>query len=109
MARLPAIAEIFARSWAEIEMARLLTYRAAEVARQRGPETLQVASMAKAVATEMASRVADKCLQVMGRFGLERGSRIERLYRVARPMRIYEGANEALWQSIGAFLSAETR
>jgi acyl-CoA dehydrogenase len=33
---------------------------------------------------------------MMGRFGLVTGSTIERLYRNARPMRIYEGGNEAL-------------
>jgi acyl-CoA dehydrogenase len=32
----------------------------------------------------------------MGRWGLIRGSKIERLYRQARPMRLYEGASEVL-------------
>jgi acyl-CoA dehydrogenase len=32
----------------------------------------------------------------MGRFGLIAGSKIERLYRNARPMRIYEGGSEVL-------------
>jgi acyl-CoA dehydrogenase len=44
----------------------------------------------------MACRVVDRCVQMMGRFGLIRDSKIERLYRQARPMRIYEGASEVL-------------
>ena len=41
-------------------------------------------------------QVVDRAVQVMGRFGLVRGSMIERLYREARPMRIYEGATEVI-------------
>jgi len=47
-------------------------------------------------ATEIAGRVVDRAVQVMGRFGLIAGSKIERLYRNARPMRIYEGGSEVL-------------
>jgi acyl-CoA dehydrogenase len=36
----------------------------------------------------------------MGRFGLVRGSVVERLYRAARPMRIYEGATEVILDSL---------
>ncbi|GIR35267.1 MAG: hypothetical protein CM15mP49_06520 [Actinomycetota bacterium] len=32
----------------------------------------------------------------MGRWGLIRGSKIEKYYRQARPMRVYEGASEIL-------------
>lgn len=77
-------------------MARLLTYRAASVAMSDPDAALNHSTMAKLAATEMASRVVDRCVQVMGRFGLVRNSKIERLYRQARPMRIYEGASEVL-------------
>ena len=50
--------------------------------------------MAKVGATETAGRVVDRSVQSMGRFGLVRGSKIERLYREARPMRIYEGGSQ---------------
>lgn len=96
LARLGPVAQMLADSWAEIEMARLLTYRAAHRAVENPASALPQSSMAKLAATEMASRVVDRCVQVMGRFGLIRGSKIERLYRQARPMRIYEGASEVL-------------
>jgi acyl-CoA dehydrogenase len=90
------VAQLLADSWTEIEMARLLTYRAAVRAIDDPAAALPHSSMAKLAATEMAGRVVDRCVQVMGRFGLIRGSKIERLYRQARPMRIYEGASEVL-------------
>ena len=55
----------------------------------------------------MASKVVDRCVQMMGRFGLVRDSKIERLYRQARPMRIYEGASEVLRLGIAARLTQE--
>lgn len=99
LAEVPAVAEQLARSWAEVEMARLFTYEVAPKARGDPLGCLHLSSLAKAASTEMAGRVVDRCVQVMGRFGLERGGRMERFYRAARPMRIYEGVNEALWQA----------
>jgi len=96
LARLGPVAQMLADSWTEIEMARLLTYRAAAMAKDDPAATLQHSSMAKLAASEAASKVVDRCVQVMGRFGLVRGSKIEKLYRQARPMRIYEGSSEVL-------------
>ena len=77
-------------------VAQLLTYRAAQRALVDPAAALHHSSMAKLAASETASRVVDRCVQVMGRWGLIRNSKIERLYRQARPMRIYEGASEVL-------------
>jgi acyl-CoA dehydrogenase len=96
LARLGPVAQMLADSWTEIEMARLLTYRAATMAQDDPGASLQHSSMAKLAASETASRVVDRCVQAMGRFGLVRGSKIEKLYRQARPMRIYEGSSEVL-------------
>jgi acyl-CoA dehydrogenase len=87
---------MLADSWTEIEMARLLAYRAATMAQDDPAASLQHSSMAKLAASETACKVVDRCVQVMGRFGLVRGSKIEKLYRQARPMRIYEGSSEVL-------------
>ena len=100
MARLGSIPAALANSWIDIEMARSLTYRAAAAAARDPRAALNLSSMAKAGATEMLARVVDRSVQVMGRFGLIRGSEIERLYRAARPMRIYEGGTEALYDAI---------
>ena len=57
--------------------------------------TLQHSSMAKLAASEMASRVVDRCVQM------------EKLYRQARPMRVYEGASEVLRLGIARQLTEE--
>jgi acyl-CoA dehydrogenase len=107
LARLGPVAQMLGDSWTEIEMARLLTYRAASMAIDDPAASLHYSSMAKLAASEMASRVVDRCVQMMGRFGLIRGSKIERLYRQARPMRIYEGASEVLRLGIARQLTEE--
>ena len=100
LAQLGPVPALLAMSWTEIEMARALTYRAAAAASADPLASLHLSSLAKVGATEAAGRVVDRAVQVMGRFGLERGSKIERFYRAARPMRIYEGATEVIFDSL---------
>jgi acyl-CoA dehydrogenase len=100
LARLGPVPAMLARSWTDIEMARSLTYRAAAAAARDPLANLYLSSMAKVAATEVSGQVIDRAVQLMGRFGLVRGSLIERLYREARPMRIYEGATEVILDSL---------
>ncbi|TWH19639.1 acyl-CoA dehydrogenase family protein [Prauserella rugosa] len=97
---LGAVGQNLASSWADVESARAMTYRAASLARTDPLSHLDYSSIAKVVATEAAGRAADRAVQSMGRFGLVRGSKIERLYRNARPLRVYEGATEVLLDSL---------
>ena len=101
------VAEMLADSWTELEAARLLTYRAAELAQTNPAGTLHHSSMAKLFASEAAGRIVDRGVQIMGRWGLIRDSKMERLYRQARPMRIYEGASSVLRLSIARELPRE--
>lgn len=96
LARLGPVAGHLADAWADVAATRLLVYRAAELAKEDPLGNLDHSSLAKLAATEATSRVVDRCVQVMGRWGLVRDSKIERCYRQARPMRIYEGASEVL-------------
>lgn len=98
--KLGTVGASLASSWIDIEMVRSLTYRAASAAARDPLANLHLSSMAKVAATEAAGRVTDRCVQAMGRFGLIRGSKIERLYRDARPMRIYEGSTEVIYDSL---------
>jgi acyl-CoA dehydrogenase len=107
LARLGSVPAALASSWTDIEMARALVYRAAAAATRDARGALYLSSLAKVGATEAAARVVDRCVQVMGRFGLVRGSKIERLYREARPMRIYEGATEVIYDSLAKQLVKE--
>ncbi len=107
LAKLGAVTEMLAASWTEIEAARLLTYSAGERARENPRAALTRSSMAKLTASETACRVVDRGVQIMGRFGLVHDSKMERLYRQARPMRIYEGSSEVLRVSIARAFGSE--
>lgn len=100
LARLGGVPAGLARSWVEIEAARSLAYRAGAASTVDPLKNLSLASMAKIVGTETAGTVTDRCVQIMGRAGIVRGSRIERLYRASRPGRIYEGSTEVILDSL---------
>ena len=78
----------------ELEAARLLVYRAAIKKDRDAPDVTLAASMAKLYATEAAWRVIDQAVQIHGGVGVMKGSKVERLYREIRPLRIYEGTTE---------------
>ncbi len=101
------VATLLADSWSDLESARLLTYQTAAMAAADPEGNLDRSSLAKLTATEAATRVVDRCVQTMGRWGLIRGSKIEKYYRQARPMRIYEGASEVLRLGIASRLVKE--
>lgn len=105
---LGAVSQGLALSWTEVESARAITYRAAALAKSDPLANLDYSSIAKVSATEAAGRVVDRSLQTMGRFGLVRGSKIERLYRNARPLRVYEGATEVLLDSLARRLDTRS-
>ncbi|MDX3906602.1 MAG: acyl-CoA dehydrogenase family protein [Pigmentiphaga sp.] len=77
----------------EIEQSRALLYAAAREM-DRGGDARAAVSMAKLSATEMAGRVADRALQLLGGAGYMAESPIEMIYRDARAFRIGEGTSE---------------
>jgi butyryl-CoA dehydrogenase len=77
-----------------IEAARLLTLRAAHLKNKEvsfGTE----ASMAKLYASETASWVCTKAVQIHGGYGYMKDYAVERYFREARLTEIYEGTSEA--------------
>ncbi len=77
----------------QIEAARLLTFNAAAM-KDRGENFSVAASMAKLSASEMANRVAYQALQIHGGYGYTKEFPVERYYRDARVLTIYEGTSE---------------
>jgi len=77
----------------EIEAARLMTFNAAAM-KDRGEDFTGAASMAKVFASEMANRAAYKALQIHGGYGYTKEYAVERYYRDARVLTIYEGTSE---------------
>jgi len=88
-----AIQWMIADMQTELEAARNLTYYAAWL-KDSGKPMGAAASKAKLYASEMANRVAYKAVQIHGSVGYSRETDVERRYRDARVMTIYEGTSE---------------
>lgn len=83
-----------------LDAARLLAQRAAWLKDGGQPSVIKEASFAKLFGTEAASRIINEAVQIHGGAGLERGNRVERLYREVRALTIYEGTSEIQRQTI---------
>jgi len=79
----------------ELDAARLLVYRAANLKDQGKPFTTE-AAMAKKFAGEMAMKVATKGVQMWGGYGYMMESPMQRHFRDAKIMEIYEGTSEMM-------------
>jgi len=77
----------------EIDAARMLIRKAAWK-QDSGARFTMEASIAKLFASEMATRVAHKAIQIHGGYGYSREYPVERAYRDARITEIYEGTSE---------------
>jgi len=90
---------------AQLETARLTAWWAA-AEKDAGADLRRAGSIAKWVATENCGSIVDKAVQVHGGAGYMRESEIERLYRDARILRIFEGTSQIQLIGIAATLAA---
>jgi alkylation response protein AidB-like acyl-CoA dehydrogenase len=88
-----AIQWMLADMHTDLEAARALVYRAAFL-KDSGGKMGSAASRAKLFASEMVNRVVYKAVQIHGSQGYSRESEVERMYRDARVISIYEGTSE---------------
>jgi butyryl-CoA dehydrogenase len=90
------IGAMLADSAVEIALMQALVHQVAWEADGRLERKLlhAKAAMVKLSASEMAGRVVDRCVQVLGGRGYMRDSPVERLYRDIRVDRIWEGTSE---------------
>ncbi|MGA7122874.1 MAG: acyl-CoA dehydrogenase family protein [Polyangiaceae bacterium] len=88
-----AIQFMFADMATQIDAARLLAWRAAKM-KDGGMRHTMESSIAKLYASEMATRVAHKAIQIHGGYGYSTEFPVERHYRDARITEIYEGTSE---------------
>ena len=93
IAEFQAIQFMLADMATEIDAARLMTRHAAW-REDAGERFSMEASMAKLFASEMATRVCHKAIQIHGAYGYSREYPVERMYRDARVTEIYEGTSE---------------
>jgi len=85
---------MLAEGAAEIQAARLLVYYSAQL-KDKGVERFSFQSaMAKLFASAVANRVVRNAVQIHGGYGYSREYAVERMYRDARVLEIYEGTSE---------------
>jgi len=96
-----AIAFMLADMQAAVDAARLLTWRAAWMARNGVPFDHAEGSMCKLVAAETAVRVTDQAMQILGGNGYTREFPVERWHRDAKIFTIFEGTSEIQRMIIG--------
>jgi alkylation response protein AidB-like acyl-CoA dehydrogenase len=87
----------------KIELARLMTYKAAWNFDQ-GRIDPKLTSMAKMVAARTAVEVADEAIQLLGGYGYMTEYEVERFYRDAKITEIYEGTKEIQKNTIASSL-----
>jgi len=96
-----AIAFMLADMEASVDAARLLTWRAAWMARTGKSFDHAEGSMCKLVAGETAVRVTDQAMQILGGNGYTREFPVERWHRDAKIFTIFEGTSEIQRMIIG--------
>ena len=106
LAEQPLVQAHLADMAVDLDAARLLVLRAAYLKDTTGGRVTTEVSIAKLGATEAASRVIDRAVQLFGGRGVMAGAVVEHLYRAIRPLRIYEGTSEIQRTIIGRALTS---
>jgi alkylation response protein AidB-like acyl-CoA dehydrogenase len=89
-----AIAFLLADMATRVDVARLMTWRAAWMARNGRPFEQAEGSMCKLVAGETAVWVTEQAIQILGGAGYTREHPVERFHRDAKIYTIFEGTSE---------------
>ena len=92
----------------KIELARLITYKAAWNFDQ-GRIDPKLTSMAKMYAARTAVEVADEAIQLLGGYGYMTEYEVERFYRDAKITEIYEGTKEIQKNTIASAIIGKLR
>jgi alkylation response protein AidB-like acyl-CoA dehydrogenase len=87
------IREMIAEMALEVEAARLLYLKAAWL-RDQGADNRLAVSFAKLFGAQMAMRCAERAVQIYGGYGFSGEYPVERHFRDAKILGIYEGTNE---------------
>jgi alkylation response protein AidB-like acyl-CoA dehydrogenase len=94
IASFEAIQFMLADMATQIEAARLLVYRAAQMVDEQHSDLTKAAAMAKLFASDTAMRVTTDAVQLLGGYGYLRDYPVERMMRDAKITQIYEGTNQ---------------
>ena len=103
LTRYQALTHRLADLAAELEAARALTYHAAWL-QEHGEGAVRECSMAKLIATELAKRAADECLQCFGGYGFMEEYPLARFFRDSRAGTIVAGTSEIMREIIARLM-----
>lgn len=97
-----SVREDIAKSWCEIEQARLLTLKAAaKIDRDGARAAKDLISAIKIVAPMMAQTVIDRAIQVHGGAGLTQDTPLAELFNYARQIRFADGPDQVHMMALG--------
>lgn len=97
-----------ARSFCEVEMARLLTLKAADAMDRKGnKEARDLIAAIKVVAPSMAQQVADRAIQVHGGMGVSEDGPMAYFFTLNRYVRLTDGPEEVHMSQLGKLKIAE--
>ncbi|MCB2047485.1 MAG: acyl-CoA dehydrogenase family protein [Novosphingobium sp.] len=97
-----------ARSFCEIEQARLLTLKTADaIDRRGGKASKDLIAAIKIVAPNMAQIVADRAMQVHGAIGFSRDFPLATIFTTARYLRMADGPDEAHMSQLAKLVVAQ--
>ena len=93
LSELQQIQAMIADSHIDLHASRLMT-RECAMLMDRAISVKNESAMTKIFVSEAVSRVADRCVQMMGALGVSDDTVVSCIWRESRPFRIYDGANE---------------
>ncbi|AOL16695.1 acyl-CoA dehydrogenase [Sulfolobus sp. A20] len=94
----------FANSVAKINSIRALAKEVSKKFDENSKDKGVYVSMLKLLSAQMANEVVDTSLQILGGMGYAKGTKIERIYRDVRLMRIGEGSDEVQRHIISKYI-----
>jgi acyl-CoA dehydrogenase len=108
LAALGGVRQDIARSYCEIEMARLLTLKAADAMDRVGNKMARdLIAAIKCVAPRMAQTVIDRAIQIHGGLGVTDDTPIAAFFTVNRFLRLADGPDEVHLEQLGKLKIAE--
>jgi butyryl-CoA dehydrogenase len=102
-----AIQHMLADMATQIEAARSLVYAVARYIDSKPPEFTKESAMAKLFASEIAMRVVEDAVQILGGYGYMRDFPVEKMMRDVKILKIYEGTNQIQRNNIARELIKE--
>ncbi len=108
MSKQGSVREDLARSWCEIEQARLLTLKAADMMDREGNKVAKdLIAMIKVVAPNMALNVIDRAIQVHGAVGVSQDTPLAHFFSYARSLRLADGPDQVHMMQLGRTLAKQ--